>query len=125
MELVADKTNVMHLGKARETRPVSHNSIEIKPYLPEETAMPRAVERLLWHLPFRPWVRTDRQLRWSNSKKAQMASFLEDSGFRPHCPGRHERSLRRRRLARAALFWLSAFGAAWIVLESARALTLV
>jgi hypothetical protein len=35
-----------------------------------------------------------------------------------------ERSLRRRKLAKVALFWLTAFAAAWIVIESAKALTI-
>lgn len=86
--------------------------------------MPRVLQNLLHRLPLRLWVRSDRQLRWSQAKQAQIASFLEDSGFRSHSPDRYERSLRRRRIARLAFFWLSAFGAAWIALESARALAI-
>jgi hypothetical protein len=86
--------------------------------------MPRALQNLLFRLPYRPWVRSDRRLRLTHLRHAPMVLFLMDEGFRPRHPDRFERSLRRQRFARLALFWLSAFGAAWIAIESTRALAL-
>ena len=66
----------------------------------------------------------DRRLRVTHARHAQFVSFLESSGYRAHNPDRYEQSLRRRRVAKGALYWLTAFGASWIVIESAKALTL-
>lgn len=66
----------------------------------------------------------DRRLKPTHARHAQFASFLESSGYRVHNVDRYEQSLRRRRAARAFFYWLSAVGASWIVLESAKALTL-
>jgi len=46
---------------------------------------------------------------------------MESSGYRTFSADRYERSLRRRRAVRGMLYWLGAVGAAWVVLESARA----
>ncbi|MDD3179935.1 MAG: hypothetical protein PHQ04_06230 [Opitutaceae bacterium] len=86
--------------------------------------MIRALKNLLNRIPIRLWVRSDRRLKTSYARRAQFVSFLEDSGFRRHNPDRYERSLRLRRLLRLAFFWLSAFGTAWVVIESARALAM-
>ena len=51
-------------------------------------------------------------------------SFLESSGYRVHNVDAYERSLRRRRAAKAVFVWATAFVAAWIVLESARAVSI-
>jgi hypothetical protein len=59
-----------------------------------------------------------------NVRDAQRASFMESSRFRSYSADRHARQLHRRRTAKTALVWLSAFAAAWIVLESAKAVTL-
>ena len=80
--------------------------------------------RLLNHLPIALGMRTDKHLRTTRVKHAQFASFLGESGFRSFNVDRYERSLRRRRFGKGLLMWLSAFGAAWIVLESARAVML-
>jgi len=79
---------------------------------------------LLNQLPIAFGMRTDRRLRTTRLKHAQFVSYLEDSGFRTHNVDHHERSLRRRRLAKILFLWATAFGVAWIVLESARAVTL-
>ena len=87
-------------------------------------AMSYGMRRLLNHLPIALGLRSDRRLRTTRLKHAQFASFLEESGFRTHNVDHHERSLRRRRVAKGMFRWATAFGAAWIALESARALTL-
>ena len=51
-------------------------------------------------------------------------SFLESSGYRTHDVDAYERSLRRRRAAKAVLVWATAFAVAWVVLESARAVSM-
>ena len=84
--------------------------------------MPRALTKLLGHLPTTSPFRLDRTLRVSGVKQAQFVSYLESSGYRTHHVDRYEQSLRRRRYAKAAFFWMTAFAAAWIVLQSAKAL---
>ena len=86
--------------------------------------MSYGMRRLLNHLPIALGMRSDRRLRATRLKHAQFASFLEESGFRAHNVDHHERSLRRRRMAVGLFKWSTAFGAAWIALESARALTM-
>ena len=86
--------------------------------------MSYAFRRLLNHLPIAFGMRSDKHLRTTRVKHAQFASFLGESGFRTFSVDRYERSLRRRRVAKGLFLWASAFGAAWIVLESARAVML-
>lgn len=80
------------------------------------------LSRLLSHLPTTSPFRLDRCLRVSGVKQAQFVSYLESSGYRTHQVDRYEQSLRRRRFAKAAFFWITAFAAAWVVIESAKAL---
>jgi hypothetical protein len=84
--------------------------------------MRRPIARLLGHLPTTSPFRLDRCLRVSGVKQAQFVSYLESSGYRTHHVDRYEQSLRRRRFAKAAFFWVTAFAAAWVVIESAKAL---
>jgi len=86
--------------------------------------MRHPISRMLGHLPTTNPFRLDRCLRVSGVKQAQFVSYLESSGYRSHQVDRYEQSLRRRRLAKAAFLWLTAFAAAWIVLESAKALVI-
>ena len=86
--------------------------------------MPRLLRQLLNRLPLRTSVRTDRRLKMTRARHAQFVSFLQSSGYRTHNVDRYEQSLRRRRAVKGVLYWLSAVGASWIVLESAKALTL-
>jgi hypothetical protein len=86
--------------------------------------MSYTLRRLLNHLPIALGMRTDKHLRTTRVKHAQLASFLGESGFRSFNVDHYERSLRRRRFAKGLFLWASAFGAAWIVLESARAVML-
>ncbi len=86
--------------------------------------MSYALRHLLNQLPINQGMRSDRRLRTTQLKHARFASFLEGDGFRvPHLD-RYERSLRRRRVAKWLLLWGTAFFAAWVALESGRALTL-
>jgi hypothetical protein len=82
------------------------------------------LRHLLNQLPIPFGQRSDRRLRTTRLKHAQFASYLEETGFGHHDPDQHERSLRRRRRARGLMLWATAFGVAWIALESARALTM-
>ncbi len=82
------------------------------------------LRRLLNQLPIALGMRSDRRLKATRLKHAQFASYLEETGFRRHDVDHHERGLRRRRTAKALFLWATAFGAAWVALESARALTL-
>lgn len=86
--------------------------------------MPRLIQLLLRLRPNRSGSRLDRRLQPTRARHAQFASFLESSGYRIHNVDRYEQSLRRRRFAKGFFFWLSAVGASWIVIESAKALTL-
>lgn len=83
-----------------------------------------AVRRLLNHLPISLGMRSDKRLRTAQVKHAQFACYLEETGFRTHNVDRYERSLRRRRAVKVLLLAASAFGAAWVILESARAVML-
>jgi len=86
--------------------------------------MSYAFRRLLNHLPIALGMRSDKRLRTARVKHAQFACYLEETGFRTHNVDRYERSLRRRRVAKGMFLWASAFAAAWIVLESARAVVM-
>jgi hypothetical protein len=86
--------------------------------------MSYAFRRLLNHLPISLGARSDKRLRTAQVKHAQFACYLEETGFRTHNVDRYERSLRRRRAIKLLLLAASAFGAAWVILESARAVML-
>jgi len=86
--------------------------------------MSYAFRRLLNHLPIALGMRSDKRLRTAKVKHAQFACYLEETGFRTHNVDRYERSLRRRRVAKGLFLWATAFGVAWIVLESARAVVM-
>jgi hypothetical protein len=86
--------------------------------------MSYALRRLLNHLPIALGMRSDKRLRTARVKHAQFACYLEETGFRTHNVDRYERSLRRRRVAKGLFLWATAFGVAWIVLESARAVVM-
>lgn len=84
----------------------------------------RTLRQILRRLPIRFGARSDRHLRTTNARHAQFASFLEQSGFRPHNVDRYERALQRRRFGKAVLIAGAAALVAWIAIESAQALTL-
>jgi hypothetical protein len=86
--------------------------------------MTYAMRRLLNNLPIQIGTRSDRRLRTTGMKHVQFASFLETGGFRDHHVDHYDRSLRRRRFAKRLILVTLALCAAWIVLESAKAVTL-
>jgi hypothetical protein len=54
----------------------------------------------------------------------QFVSFLQGTHFRRVNPDAYERSLRRRRVAMAVFTWAAVAGFAWVVIESAQALSM-
>lgn len=86
--------------------------------------MRRVVRQLLRSFPSVSGRKLDRRLRATSTRRAQFVSFLESSGYRTHTVDAYERSLRRRRVAKVVLMWATAFAAAWIVLESAQAVSM-
>ncbi len=54
----------------------------------------------------------------------QFLSFLQGTRFRQVNPDAYERSLRRRRVVMAMFTWAAAAGFAWVVIESAQALSM-
>jgi len=83
------------------------------------SAVSTAVRRLLNHLPHVPG--TVGGPRLMGVRDAQRASFMQSSRYRTYGAGRHDRARRWRRTLRASGWWLTAFAAAWVALESARA----
>lgn len=75
-------------------------------------------------MPSRAERRLDRRLRTTSSRRAQFVSYLESSGYRTHNVDAYERSLQRRRFAKTAFMWAAAFAVAWVVIESARAVSI-
>ncbi len=87
--------------------------------------MTRLLHGLLHSLPSPAGFRLDRQLRLTNTRRVQFLSYLAASGSRSsRRVDRYERSLRRRRTAKLLLASSLALGVAWVVIESARAVTL-
>ena len=86
--------------------------------------MSYSMRRLLNYVPIPFGLRGNRRLRATRLKHAQLVSFLEDTGFRALNVDHYERSLRRRRWAKTLLLWSAGLGAAWVVIESARAVVL-
>lgn len=84
--------------------------------------MRRFLHQLVHSLPSFTGRRLDRRLRTTGTRRAQLVSFLEASGYRTPSVDAYERSLRRRRAAKGVFLWATAFAAAWVVLESANAL---
>lgn len=60
----------------------------------------------------------------TSTRNVQFVSFLDQSGFRRIDVNRYERSMRRRRVAAYALLWMMVAGFAWVVIESAQALSI-
>ncbi len=86
--------------------------------------MRRILQQLRQRLPSGNGRKLDRRLRATSSRRAQFVSFLESSGYRTHDVDAYERSLRRRRAAKAMVMWATAFAVAWVVIESARAVSM-
>ncbi|MBI2514282.1 MAG: hypothetical protein HYV96_20100 [Opitutae bacterium] len=84
----------------------------------------RFLRQLLQRIPSRTPRRLDQRLRTTRSRHAQFASFLQSSGSRMRHVDTYERSLQRRRFAKAVCMWAAAFAVAWVVIESARAVSI-
>lgn len=86
--------------------------------------MIRWIANLLHRPAYREGGLLHRQVRHSRNINGQFVSFLQGSGFRRSNPDRYERSLQRRKLALTAFTWAAVAGFAWVVVESAQALSL-
>ena len=65
-----------------------------------------------------------RDLDRTSTRNAQFVSFLDESGFRRLDTDKWERRMRRQRLVGYALLWVMVAGFAWVVIESAQALSI-
>jgi hypothetical protein len=83
--------------------------------------------RQIRHWFYRPAIRMgpvdNSRIHTTRVKNAQFVSYLTESGFRRVNADRYESSLRRRRLLKQGLLLLLIGGGAWIVIESAKALS--
>jgi hypothetical protein len=70
------------------------------------------------------WSVDNSRIQTTCTKNAQFISYLVESGFRQVNVDRYEAGLRRRRAFKVALFWLLGAGCTWVVVESARALSM-
>ncbi|MFA5057207.1 MAG: hypothetical protein WC485_03770 [Opitutaceae bacterium] len=86
--------------------------------------MLRTVRQWLYRPSVRMGTVDNSRISTTRTKNAQFISYLVESGFRQVNPDHYESSLRRRRLVRGVLVWLLAAGSTWVVLESARALSM-
>lgn len=84
--------------------------------------------RWLSNVLHRPAFKADPRLHGrrdlTRTKNSQFLSFLQGSGFRRVNPDVYERALRRRRTAMSLLTWAAVAGFAWVVIESAQALSM-
>ena len=86
--------------------------------------MPYALRRLLNVVPLPSGMWIGRRWRAMRMKTAPVAVSAGNRGFQMHRFDRYEQSARRWRVAKWVFIWVTAFLAAWIALESMRALTL-
>lgn len=84
--------------------------------------------RRMRQLFYRPAIRMgsvdNSRIHTTQTKNAQFISYLVESGFRQVNVDRYESTLRRRRALRGVLVCLLAAGAIWVVIESARAISM-
>jgi hypothetical protein len=85
--------------------------------------------RVLKNLFHRPAIRMGRvdnsRIHTTRLRNAQFVSFISESGsLTPFSTDRYDARLRRRKLLKAFLATSVAAGAAWVVIESAHALTM-
>jgi hypothetical protein len=86
--------------------------------------MLRALRHWFYRPAIRMWSVDNSRIHTTQTKNAQFISYLVESGFRQVNGDRYGSSLRRRRLVKRVLFWLLAAGGAWVLIESARALSM-
>ena len=84
--------------------------------------------RKIRHWFHRPAIRMgpidNSRIRTTRTKNAQFVSYLAESGFRQVNADHYESSLRRRRVVKSLLFWILVAGGAWVLIESARAISM-
>ena len=80
----------------------------------------------LFHRPAIKMGRVDNsRIHTTRLRNAQFVSFISESGsLQPFSTDRYDARLRRRKLLKAVLATSVAAGAAWVLLESAHALTM-
>ena len=86
--------------------------------------MLRAVRHWFYRPAIRMWSVDNSRIHTTQTKNAQFISYLVESGFRQVNVDRYESSLRRRRLVKSLLFWILVAGGAWVLIESARAISM-
>ena len=86
--------------------------------------MLRAVSHWFYRPAIRMWSVDNSRIHTTQTKNAQFISYLVESGFRQVNGDRYESSLRRRRLVKSLLFWILVAGGAWVLIESARAISM-
>lgn len=107
-------------GADIDTINLNGSAILDDPLLP----MPTPLRRLLNHLPI-PQGSGDLYVRSSWHKPTPFGQWISRPPFRPALKANHfARGLRRRRLMRGLLRWGLSLVIAWVVLESARAISL-
>jgi hypothetical protein len=86
--------------------------------------MLRVVRRWWYRPPIRMGSVDNSRIQTTRTRNAQFISYLVESGFRQVNADHYEAGLRRRRAATRLLFWSLVIGGAWLVVESARALSM-
>jgi hypothetical protein len=86
--------------------------------------MLRAVRHWFYRPAIRMWSVDNSRIHTTQTKNAQFISYLVESGFRQVNGDRYESSLRRRRVVKSLLFWILVAGGAWVLIESARAISM-
>ena len=86
--------------------------------------MLRGLRHWFYRPVIRMWSVDNSRIRTTQTKNAQFISYLVESGFRQVNGDRYGSSLRRRRVVKALFLWLLGAGGAWILIESARALSM-
>ncbi len=86
--------------------------------------MMRVVQRWWYRPAIRMGSVDNSRIQTTRTRNAQFISYLVESGFRNVVPDHYEIALRRRRLAKRLLVWLVIAGGAWLIVESARAISM-
>lgn len=86
--------------------------------------MLRAMRHWFYRPAIRMWSVDNSRIHTTQTKNAQFISYLVESGFRQVNGDRYESSLRRRRWFKILLFWILVGGGAWVLIESARAISM-
>jgi hypothetical protein len=91
----------------------------------ERMVMLRVLRHWFRRPTIRMWSVDNSRIRTTQTKNAQFISYLVETGFRQVNVDHYEANLRRRRWCKGALLCLLGAGGAWVVIESARALSML